>query len=206
MIKKLLISAVLLSNLLVFAQVKLGGRSNLIYNVSKPSFSEIKASGESIYSEKGENNVGSNYGFFIQFNMANSLFIMPEAYYTLLTSSVLDAQNHGVIIRNSRIDVPVLVGQNFLGNTLSVFAGPVASYKLNTNNVYAIFREKDTKSFTIGYQFGAQFKLGNLLFNARYEGAFDTQQREFINTNVGEKFLYDERPSLLIVGIGFMMF
>lgn len=87
---------------------------------------------------------------------------------------------------------------------MGVYAGPVASYNLSTDNQFNDFKENATKEFTLGYQFGAQVTISKLVVSARYEGAFSNDQREYINTNVSsnEVIRYDNRPSLLMFGVG----
>ena len=108
-------------------------------------------------------------------------------------------------MKSNRVDVPVLLGYNLLGDNLGVFLGPVASYNLASENQYDDFKENALNNFTVGYQFGAQAKIQKLIFNVRYEGAFTKDQREFINNNSGvdETIRYDTRPSLFMVGIGY---
>ena len=85
--------------------------------------------------------------------------------------------------------------------------GPVASYNLSTKESYQNFKEHATKDFTVGYQFGAQVQLSDFIINARYEGAFSNDQRNFIDKHVvsGQEYevQYDARPSLFMVGVGY---
>jgi hypothetical protein len=86
---------------------------------------------------------------------------------------------------------------------LGIYAGPVASYNLSTDNQWNDFKENATKDFTVGYQFGAQATISKLVFSARYEGAFSKDQREFIDNNTNTTVRYDSRPNLLMFGIGY---
>ena len=63
--------------------------------------------------------------------------------------------------------------------------------------------ENAKNEFTVGYQFGAQVQFQKLIVNARYEGAFTEDQRNFINTTTNETIRYDSRPGLFIVGLGY---
>ena len=131
---------------------------------------------------------------------------MPEIYYTTfktefdipdpLVNTTIEAQSN-------RVDLPVLLGYRILGDNLGVFLGPVASYNLTTDNQFDDFKENATDNFTVGYQFGAQVQLQKLILNARYEGAFTNDQRNFINKNTNETIRYDSRPSLFLVGLGY---
>ena len=129
---------------------------------------------------------------------------MPEIYYTTFkTEFDVPVSNVTLEAKSNRVDVPVLVGYKILGDNLGIFAGPVASYNLSSDNQYADFKENATKDFTVGYQFGAQVQLQKLIVSAKYEGAFTEDQRDFINTNTNETIRYDSRPSLFMVGLGY---
>jgi hypothetical protein len=49
---------------------------------------------------------------------------MPEVYYTHFKNE-FTTQNTTFDMKSNRIDVPVLLGYNLLGNMLGVFVGPV---------------------------------------------------------------------------------
>lgn len=132
---------------------------------------------------------------------------MPEVYYTTFKNEFTDpVSNTTFEVKNNRVDVPVLLGHRLIGNTLGVFVGPVASYNLAKEDSFNDFVENAKNQFTIGYQFGAQIELKNLLINAKYEGALSKDQREFVR-NVGgtdtETIRYDNRANLFMVGIGY---
>jgi hypothetical protein len=99
--------------------------------------------------------------------------------------------------------MPVLLGYNLLGDMLGVFVGPVASYNLSKDNTYNDFKENVKSDFTVGYQFGAQLEIKKLIINARYEGAFSKDERNFINKVSGSEIRYDNRPNLFLVGVGY---
>ena len=63
--------------------------------------------------------------------------------------------------------------------------------------------ENVENNFTVGYQFGAQVKIKNLLVSARYEGAFSDDERNFINSNTNQTIRYDNRNSLFMAGLGY---
>ena len=168
---------------------------------------ELFLDGQFDHTMNGKNNTGFNVGLSAKIDLPTSLFIMPELYYTTFKNELTDpVTNTTIEAKSNRVDLPVLVGLNVLGDQLGVFVGPVASYNLSTDNQYNDFKENAESNFTVGYQFGAQVKVSKLLINARYEGAFNKDQREFINNNVaGENYTvrYDNRPSLFMVGLGY---
>ncbi|WDT68453.1 outer membrane beta-barrel protein [Cloacibacterium sp. TD35] len=204
-IKKILSTLFVTASLLSFSQITFGVKANMLYQADKPTWENIKNGTTTVYQDKGKNNVGYNAGIALKINTPLGIFIQPELYYTTFSNEFTDvATNTTIEVKNNRADLPVLVGYNLLGKTLGIYAGPVASYKLSTDNQYNDFKENATKEFTLGYQFGAQVTISKLVVSARYEGAFSNDQREFINTNVSsnEVIRYDNRPSLLMFGLG----
>lgn len=208
---KKIISAVLVSASLVsFAQVTIGVKANMLYQSDKPTWTNIQNGATTVYNDKGKNNVGYNAGISLKVDTPLGIFIQPELYYTTFSKEIDIAATSTstattIKVKNNRADLPVLLGYNVLGKTLGIYAGPVASYNLSTDNQFNDFKENATKQFTLGYQFGAQVTISKLVVSARYEGAFSKDQREFINSNtssVVDEIRYDSRPSLLMFGLG----
>ena len=192
------------ASVLTSAQIKFAGKANLLFKTDSPSWENIKGSAQDAYNKAGKNNVGFNVGLSAKVNLPASFFLMPEIYYTTFkTEFDVPVSNVTLEAKSNRFDVPVLVGYKILGDNLGIFAGPVASYNLSSDNQYADFKENATKDFTVGYQFGAQVQLQKLIVSAKYEGAFTEDQRDFINTNTNETIRYDSRPSLFMVGLGY---
>lgn len=202
--KKILSVALMAACVMGSAQIKFAAKTNLLFKTDSPSWKNMKGSAVEAYNESGKNNVGYNIGLSAKINLPASLFLMPEVYYTTFKNE-FDVPTSSVTLeaKSNRIDVPVLVGYSILGDNFGIFAGPVASYNLSTDNQFNNFKEKATDEFTVGYQFGAQVQLQKLIVNARYEGAFKEDQRDFINGTTDEVIRYDSRPSLLMVGIGY---
>ena len=187
-----------------FAQVKLAAKTNLLFKTDNPTWESIKGSAVTAYNESGKNNVGFNVGLSAKVNLPASLFLMPEIYYTTFkTDFEVPNTNTNIEVKSNRVDLPVLLGYNVLGDNLGLFIGPVASYNLSKDNQFNDFKENATKEFTLGYQFGAQVQIQKLIINGRYEGAFTKDQRDFINNNTNETIRYDSRPSLFMVGLGY---
>ncbi len=204
-IKKIISTALVSASLMSFAQVNLGVKANLLYRSDSPTWTTIKNGTTTVFNEKGKNSVGYNFGLSAKIDTPLGIFVQPELYYTTFKNEYT-VDNTTIEAKNNRVDLPVLVGYNILGKMLGIYAGPVASYNLSTDNQWNDFKENATKDFTVGYQFGAQATISKLVFSAKYEGAFSKDQREFIATNLADtekKVTYDSRPSLLIFGIGY---
>ena len=129
---------------------------------------------------------------------------MPEIYYTSFNNSFTERRTKTTLkAKTNRIDVPVLVGVNLISDNLGVFVGPVASYNLAKENSWNDFKENAGNRFTVGYQVGAEARLSSFIINARYEGSFSKDQREFISNNLSETVRYDNRPSFVVLGVGY---
>ncbi|ROI08016.1 PorT family protein [Chryseobacterium sp. H3056] len=204
--KKILSTLLVGASLLSTAQVSFAGKANLLFKTDSPSWQNIKNSAVSAYDQSGKNNVGFNVGLSAKIDLPASLFVMPEIYYTTFKNEFQVPETSTTIeAKSNRVDVPVLLGYRLLGDNLGVFIGPVASYNLSSDNQYKDFKENALKDFTLGYQFGAQVQIQKLILNAKYEGAFTEDQREFINSTNNEVIRYDSRPSLFMVGIGYQL-
>ena len=204
--KKILSTLLVGACLLSTAQVSFAGKANLLFKTDSPSWQNIKNSAVSAYDQSGKNNVGFNVGLSAKIDLPASLFVMPEIYYTTFKNEFQVPETSTTIeAKSNRVDVPVLLGYRLLGDNLGVFIGPVASYNLSSDNQYKDFKENALKDFTLGYQFGAQVQIQKLILNAKYEGAFTEDQREFINSTNNEVIRYDSRPSLFMVGIGYQL-
>lgn len=209
---KKIISTILLSIAgIASAQVSVSGKANMLFPTSSASWKDISSRVTDAYNEKGKNNVGFNVGLSAKIDLPTSLFIMPELYYTTFKNEFTDPNtNTSLEAKSDRLDLPVLLGTNVLGKSLGVFVGPVASYNFSAKNEEYLtspgrFAEKAKNEFTLGYQFGAQAQIKKLIINARYEGAVTKDQRDFIE-NVADNYhliRYDNRPSLLILGLGY---
>lgn len=206
-IKKIISTVLVSASLMSFAQVNFGVKANLLYRSDSPSWTSIKNGTTTVFNEKGKNSAGYNFGVSAKIDTPLGIFVQPELYYTTFKNKFTDPLTNTTIeAKNNRVDLPVLVGYNVLGKMLGIYAGPVASYNLSTDNQWNDFKENATKNFTVGYQFGAQATISKLVLTARYEGAFSKDQREFINNNLVDiqySVKYDSRPSLLIFGVGY---
>jgi hypothetical protein len=186
------------------AQISLAGKANLIFPTGSASWQNIKGTVNQAIEGEGKNNVGFNVGLSLKANLPASFFVMPELYYTSFKNEFTDPTSNTTFdIKSNRIDLPVLVGHKVLGDFLGVFVGPVASYNLSKEDTYNDFKENARDNFTVGYQFGAQLEIKKLLLNARYEGAFSKDSRNFINKVSGDEIRYDNRPNLFMVGVGY---
>lgn len=200
--KKVLSIALIGFSMFASAQISLAGKANLIFPTGSPSWQNIKGTVNQAIEGEGKNNVGFNVGLSLKASLPASFFVMPELYYTNFKNE-FTTENTTFDIKSSRIDLPVLIGHKVLGDMLGVFVGPVASYNLSKEDTFNDFKENSRDNFTVGYQFGAQVEIKKLILNAKYEGAFSKDSRNFINRVSGEEIRYDNRPNLFMVGLGY---
>lgn len=205
--KTLISTIIVCCSIMVSAQISFAGKAHLLFPTGSPSWKNISSTATDAYNQKGKNNTGFNVGLSMKIATPTSFFVMPELYYTSFTNEVTDTETNTTLkAKNNRVDLPVLLGYNLLGETFGVFAGPVASYNVSSEESVNNFFENAKNNFTVGYQFGAQATISSLIISARYEGAFSKDERSFINDNVnGGKYevRYDNRPSFFMVGIGY---
>lgn len=208
---KILSIVLLSSTIAASAQISLAAKAHVLIPTSSASWKNFKAAATSAVSEKGKNVTGFNAGLSMKIDVPTGLYVMPEIYYTNFSNEVtVDNVTSGettIEAKTSRVDVPVLVGYNLLGEMLSAYAGPVASFNLTKDDDFGDFTQSvNSKEFTVGYQIGAQSEIKKLIISARYEGAFSKDQRKFINSVGGENvqsITYDNRSSLFLLGLGY---
>ncbi|MBD3904271.1 PorT family protein [Chryseobacterium sp. Ch-15] len=209
--KKLISAALIGFSVFASAQISLAAKANAVIPTSSASWKNLKSAATNAVEQKGKNITGFNVGLSLKIDLPTALYLMPEIYYTNFSNEVtvqndVNAAQTTIKAKNSRIDIPVLVGVNLLGNLLSAYAGPVGSFNLAKSDNFDNFVQKvDAKEFTVGYQLGVQSEIKKLILSARYEGAFSKDQRKFINTVAGssQEINYDNRSSLFLLGLGY---
>lgn len=149
--------------------------------------------------------VGLAGGLFIRINIGK-MYLQPEGYFTTKGSNLTastdpndpnSAQAAGKV-RLSSFDVPLLLGVKLVDTrafNIRLMGGPLASFVLKENrNDMNLF---DSNAYTyhksnIGFQAGLGFDIGNVTFDARYEGGLNR-----INST------FNQRPSIFQFGVGF---
>lgn len=193
------------------AQISLAAKANVLIPTSSATWKNLKTASLTALNENGKNIVGFNAGLSVKVSLPTALYVMPEIYYTNFSNEVTlenDINKTQTVIKakTSRVDVPVLLGYNLLGDLLSAYVGPVASFNLSKDENYDSFSQKvSAKEFTLGYQLGVQSEIKKLILSAKYEGAFSKDQRKFVNTVAGsnQQINYDNRASVFMLGLGY---
>ena len=199
---KKIFSIVLLSSVIAAsAQISFAVKANALIPTSSATWQNFKTAASNTVSEKGKNITG-----------LNALYVMPEIYYSTFKNeftadnAVAGQPATTIEAKSSRVDVPVLLGVNVLGDLLSAYAGPVGSFNLAKDDDFGNFVQSvNAKEFTVGYQIGAQSEIKKLIISARYEGAFSKDQRKYVNAIAGsnQEITYDNRSSLFLLGLGY---
>jgi len=209
--KKLISAALIGFSVFASAQISLAAKANVAIPTSSASWKNFKTAASNTVEQKGKNITGFNIGLSLKIDLPTALYLMPEIYYTNFSNEVtvqndVNSAQTTIKAKNSRVDIPVLVGVNVLGNLLSAYAGPVGSFNLAKSDDFDNFVQKvDAKEFTVGYQLGVQSEIKKIILSARYEGAFSKDQRKFINNVAGsnQEIDYDNRSSLFLIGLGY---
>ena len=209
--KKLISAAFIGFSVFASAQISLAAKANVLIPTSSASWKNLKTAATNAVEQEGKNITGFNVGLSMKIDLPTALYVMPEIYYTNFSNEFtvandVNAQATTIKAKSNRVDVPVLVGVNILGDLLSAYAGPVGSFNLSKGDNFGDFVQKvDAKDFTVGYQLGFQSEIKKVIISAKYEGAFSKDQRKFINNIAGssQEIDYDNRSSLFMLGVGY---
>jgi len=209
--KKIFNTLLVCCSVFASAQISFAGKANVLIPTSSASWKNLKSAVTTASEQNGKNITGFNVGLSMKISTPASFYVMPEIYYTNFSNEVTvtndaDSKNTTLKAKSNRIDVPVLLGYNLLGDMLSAYVGPVASFNLSKDDNFDSFVQSvNAKDFTMGYQFGLQSELKSLIISAKYEGAFSKDQRKFINSvnSSDQEIVYDNRPSLFMLGLGY---
>ena len=158
---------------------------------------DVKNANNTMTELKDSDNItGYHLGAFTRVKISN-MFLQPEAYFASSGGKLeqKDLQNNNVDeikARFNRLDVPILVGYNFL-KVARIQAGPVASVlvnsKLGDQNVKSYLDNADW-----GYQIGAGLDISNLTLDVRYENV----KREYTSQTSS----FDMSNQQVIVSLG----
>lgn len=209
--KKIISAALIGFSVFASAQISLAAKANVLIPTSSASWKNFKTAATDVMEQEGKNITGFNAGLSMKIDLPTALYVMPEIYYTNFSNEVTvqndaNANQTTIKAKSSRIDIPVLVGVNVLGDLLSAYVGPVGSFNLTKDDNFGSFvQQVNAKEFTVGYQLGVQSEIKSLILSARYEGAFSKDQRKFINNVSGsdQEVYYDNRPGFFMLGLGY---
>ncbi len=154
-------------------------------------------------------NIGFQGGIYTKINVAN-VFIEPRIMLNSTTVQYQFSGENGGIFDNikeetfTNLDIPVLVGFKFL--IFDAMLGPVAHLHLNNaSDLFDITGYDDRfEAATYGWRAGAGINLLGVDIELLYEGNF-SNFGDHINIG-GAEFSFDDKPSRLLLNLGFRLF
>lgn len=173
-----------------FAQF--GVKAGLNFN-SNGELREVVTVGENILESSGDAKIGYHVGAYYNIDLGK-LYLRPEVVYTK-TKSEYQSNAYDM----SKIDVPVLLGLDVIG-PLSVFAGPAFQYTLDNDFENATISDVEN-DITVGFNFGAMVKIGNVGLDVRYERGFTQNEASILDSNNVQIGTLDSRPSQIIFSL-----
>jgi hypothetical protein len=123
------------------------------------------------------------------------LYIRPELVYTQVKSEYMESESKSSNYEFSKIDIPVLLGKNFLGFA-TAFVGPSFQYILNDDFEFSEVTTDDFDKFSVGVQMGFGIELGNLGIDVRWERGLSETEAKFSNG-----ITVDNRTNQIIFGL-----
>ena len=210
--KKLIL--ILLSVFIVypsFSQVKFGIKAGLSTTSIKMEDVKQVVSGDTEYAVDVLE--GANFGFhagaFVRFGLSR-FYIQPELLFTSRTDeyTAADIENPAESIikkqQFNQLDIPLMVG--FRLGPVRIHGGPSAMLLINSPEDLIDDPDLTTvyDELTFGYQAGLGIDLlKRLTIDLRYEGSLQKYQTT-IDSLTGEDITLDDRPSAILLSVGFI--
>jgi hypothetical protein len=196
--KKLMVLTLILIGGTAMAQATYGLKGGLNYGATGEyeNYSQVIEDASTVV--EGKEKTGYHLGGFAKFEFLG-IFLQPELVYTRLNTEY-DEFDYNI----DKIDAPILVGINVLG-PLNIKVGPSFQYILNNELDNANIKISDVENeISVGYQVGLGLELGNLGFDARYEGAFE-ENNAYGEAALDQNFKIDSRPSQWILSVSYTL-
>ncbi len=198
--KKLILTfALVLIGFSASAQFTLGPRVTLIS-------SNLNLREEIANVQEGDAEFGFQYGLFARFKVpVIGLYVQPELLFSS-TESTITSSAQNVDLSFNRVDVPIMIGGKV--GPLRINAGPSLSFLTSAESDVSgtVTDIKDNySSTTVGFQAGIGIDLLKFVIDLKYEGSLGEKFGDAITVG-GNSFATDERPSQIVLGIGFKLF
>jgi hypothetical protein len=130
------------------------------------------------------------------------LYIRPELVYTQVKSEYIESESNSSNYEFSKIDVPILLGKNFLGFA-TAFIGPSFQYILNDDFEFSDVTTDDFDKFSVGLQMGLGIEFGSLGIDVRWERGLSETEANFSKENTD--FTIDNRTNQIIFGLSYQL-
>jgi len=177
------------------AQIGFGVKGGLNYNnTGDESFS---TAGNDVL-QGGDSKSGFHAGVWFKGNLPIvGLYIRPEIVYTQVKSEYV-YQNKVTEYDFNKIDVPVLIGKNFLGFA-HAFVGPSFQYIIEDNFEFSNLNSDDFDKFSVGLQAGFGVEFGMIGLDVRWERGLSKTESNFVDGN--SEITVDNRTNQIIFGL-----
>ena len=175
------------------AQKDFGVKGGINYNNNGDA--TFSSAGDDVI-QGGESKSGFHAGLWFRGKVPIiGVYIRPELVYTQVKSEYINKSNTAANYEFSKIDVPVLLGKNFLGFA-TAFVGPSFQYILNDDFEFSELITDDFDKFSVGVQMGFGIELGNLGIDVRWERGLSETEAKFSNG-----ITVDNRTDQIIFGL-----
>lgn len=180
-----------------FSQINFGIKGGMAFGYDgnlKNLVTDIKES-------HAKNNIGWHMGAYSRIHFLN-WFLQPEIYFSSMKTDFNSFSQGDFTAHSNRLDIPVLVGHNFLGIG-RIYAGPVFSTSLNEGISLKGIKKTKTDDFSLAGQVGTGLDISSFTFDVRYEFGFNDNETKFINKHSGQQFQLEKKQNSLILSIGY---
>lgn len=156
--------------------------------------------------EEGDAEFGYQFGLFMRVKVpVVGIYVQPEVLFSSNSSTVTSGTSN-VDLSFNRIDVPVMIGAKI--GPMRINAGPSFSFLTSAESDVsgAVVDIKDNYSnSTVGFQAGIGVDLLKFVIDLKYEGNFGEKFGDTITAG-GNTFATDDRPSQIVLAVGFKLF
>ena len=182
------------------AQIAYGIKGGVNYNNNGDA--TFSSTGNDVL-DGAESKSGFHAGVWFRGNIPIvGLYIRPEIVYTQVKSEYV-YENTSTEYDFKKIDVPVLLGKNFLGFG-HAFVGPSFQYIVDDNFQFSDLNSDDFDKFSVGLQAGFGVEFGSLGVDVRWERGLSKTEIVFVDDTIFDSnFNFDRRVSQIIFGISY---
>jgi len=199
----LLVALLLTTNCISQVGVKLGVHS---FDLKSPR--EIVASDTAMINYNNAE-LGFQGGLYGKIGIKNFFIETRAMFHSTKVSYTINGDNGGIVsnIRNetfTNLDIPLLFGFDLL--FVDAFLGPVAHLHLDSTSDIIDFNGYETRFKTAEYGFRAGFgiNIDKVNISLEYEGNFSNFGDHI--TIGGQQFNFGEKPSRILLNLGFKIF
>jgi hypothetical protein len=193
----LILCVVFASSQTITAQKDFGIKGGVNYNNNGDA--TFSSTGDDVI-QGGESKSGFHAGLWFRGKVPIiGVYIRPELVYTQVKSEYMDSESNSSNYEFSKIDVPILLGKNFLGFA-TAFVGPSFQYILNDDFEFSEITTDEFDKFSVGVQMGFGIELGKLGIDVRWERGLSKTEAQFSND-----ITVDNRTNQIIFGLSYTL-